>query len=569
MKIVKLDKRQDVASAIQTIRELKDSEIVFELEKGSPLLSSSSNLRLLKKTGEMLKKQVRVRTDDQIGRIMALKAEILDGSASDAKPNPVPTKIPAKVKRSDVKPRFSDILISKRGNTPIVMPKIQKAPTPATPLTSKGPVPKMVLKPTAYIRSAQNEFNPKATVSPKTSTIKKVGRSNFSKIFIVTMVVLVLVVFGLAVLLPTATITVYARSEPITRDVEVNVDKNATQINSTSMTVPGTLISREVTQTKNFPTTGTKVTGTKATGSVVIYNFTKEPLTLRASTTTLIANGKKFSFTQDATLIRPTAQIGTGSDQSVDPSSLTAPIPITAQDVGSDSNLPANTKFTIQNAALGNQSVNVYAINSAALAGGTSQTVQVLSQDDLNNAVTTLGATVAAQAQADLNSENNTSDTDVLSSGITQQVLAKTANKNVGDPATNFDMTMIAQVSGLSFKNDDVKQLIIQQINSVLSSDKYLLPDAKDTLTANFKNTNLPNGKGVLSVHYETVAAYKVDDSSMNKLLAGKSADEIKEILLAKPEIDRVDVEFSPFFVNKAPKLNGKIYIHTMLSQSS
>ncbi len=547
MRLIKLNKNQDISEAIQMVRNLKDDEVVFELVKGSPVLANSTNLKLLKKTGEALGKRVLVRTDDPTGRVLAMKADILEpmdrGTLKPARELGVP-----KVKRSDVKPRFSDILVPR---------KAPMKQTAARSLERPAEKPEQ----SSYLKSQQKflSTNPK----PKRSL-----RPSFSKIFVITMVVLVMVVFGLAVLLPQATITVYARSEPISRDTEISIDKSATAVDSSKLLIPAVPVSQEVTQTKNFPTTGTKQIGTNATGSVTIYNFTKNTLTLKAATTTLVANGKKFVFVKDATNIRPTARIGTGTDEAIDPTSLTPPVPVTAVDIGADSNLPAGTKFAIQNAALGNTQ-NVIAANDLAFTGGTSHSVQVMSQQDMDKAIASLTNSISVQAQSDLNSQNSSGDLQLLPQAVTQQVLAKTANKNVGDQTDNFDMTMIAKVSGLAFHQSDAKNLILQQIQSVLSSDKYLLPDAAQKLNATFKSIDLTKGVGVLSVHFETTAAYKVSENDMTKQLAGKTATQIKEILLAKPEIDRVDVEFSPFFVNKAPKFNGKIYVHTMLSQGS
>jgi cell division protein FtsL len=539
MRVIKLKKSDDIAAVIQIIKDLKDREVVFEMEKGSPLLSSSSNLRLIKKTGEVMGKKIRVRTDDPTGRILAIKAEVLEGDAESAMPATLQPMRP-RVRTTDIRPRFQDII----------------RPRPSAAIVPAAIEPDVE---STYIRSAQENIE-----IARPARVRRKGTS-LSKVFVVTMVVLVLVVFALAVLLPTANITIYARSEPISRDTEVIVDKSATKADAAKMVVPALIVSREVSQTKNFPATGTKNIGTKATGSVQLYNFTKNTLTLKSTTTVLLVNGKKFLFTKDITGLRPTATIGTGADAEVDSSSLIPPVSLIAELPGEDYNIAANTKFNIVNAALGNQ--NVYGVDTAAFAGGSTKTVKIVSQQDLDNAAASMTNSIAAQAEEDLKSENTGSDVKILPTGITKEVLAKTSNKNAGDTADAFDMTMIAKISGLSFRETDVKELAKNKITSVLSDDKYLLTDAQDSIIANFKSLDLTHGTGVLSVHYETIAAYRVDTTNLSQLLAGKNANEIKEILLTKPEIDRVDVEFAPFFVNKAPKLNGKIYIHNQLSQ--
>ena len=149
------------------------------------------------------------------------------------------------------------------------------------------------------------------------------------------------------------------------------------------------------------------------------------------------------------------------------------------------------------------------------------------------------------------------------------EILAKTANKNVGDAVDTFDMTLIAKVTGLGFKSDDVNSLVTAKINQVLSSDKYLLDNAQKQFTAEFKSIDIPSSHGVLAVHFNTTAAYKVDATNLVKILAGKNEMEIKEILLSKPEIDNVSVAFWPkWLTHKAPRFNGKIEIKTELSQT-
>src|SRR6185503_20524276 len=101
-KIIKLGRNEDVTAAIKHIKSLKDREVIFELEKGSPLLASSEGLRLIKKTGEVLGKSVKIETSDETGRMIARKAGMLNDDL-EAKS----VKISSRVARSDIKPRFS------------------------------------------------------------------------------------------------------------------------------------------------------------------------------------------------------------------------------------------------------------------------------------------------------------------------------------------------------------------------------------------------------------------------------------------------------------------------------
>lgn len=527
-KFVKLSKKDDIASVIRKIKDLKDKDIVFELPVGSGLLASSNNLKLMKRAGQVVGKNVAVvvPADDDMGKILARKAGVLHGQEDEVKPTP---RQQIRVARSDVKPRFSDIM----GARPVQRTvEVEEEPAKfALPsLKNIVRIPTVVAKPT----------------------------NNSMKYFMIGLVSLVLVLLALAIFLPQATIKVFARSEPVTRDFEINVDKNAVAVNNMTLTIPAKALDNDVSQTKSFTATGTKSDGAKAAGSVQIYNFTANTLTLKAATTTLTADGKKYFFTKDATGIRPTKGTPENPDQST-----TTTVQITAEQGGDSYNLPANTKFQIVNAALGNQ--NVYAVNSTVLTGGTSGAgTTVVSQQDLDKAAEDLSNEILNQLATDL-SESEGLPMVILPSGVRINILTKTASKQVGEAAESFSMTMIAKVTGLAFRQTDVTNMVIGKINEVLSADKYLLTENGQTkYTAEFKTIDFEKGSGVLAVHFDTVAAYKIDESNLKKLLSGKNESEIKEILMAKPEVDDVEVEFWPeWLVRKAPRINGKIYIQS------
>jgi hypothetical protein len=530
-KILKIGKKEDIAWAVKYIKNMRDREVVFELASESPLLKSSDNMKLMKRTAEALGKKITVATDDEIGMVLAKKAGVLHGNAE--------VHMPKGARRGGrvgvVKQQMSDM---ESATTIKVAPRVEKIRTTILPDIQMPDIQP------AEIIAKVNPFN---RISTKAT-----------KIIVVTSVLLVLAAFLVAVLLPAATITVFARSESITRDFEIAVDKNLAAADHTNLEVPGITVNKETSLTKRFNATGKVSAGEKATGNVVLYNFTPNTLTLRASTTTLVANGKKYFFTQDATGIR-----STNSENS--PS--TGNIAIVAELPGDDYNLPAGTKFEIQNAALGNQ--NVYAKNSVALAGGTTaaDSATSVSQRDFDEAGIVLLNEIVAKTAAEL-SEEHKGVVRLVDSGITKEILAQTSSVEINEQAETFDVTVIARISGIAIKESDVTDLVVSKINEVLSADKYLPENSKRNFTASFKSLDQATGRGVLAVHFETGVAYKVQSEDLNKLLTGKNESEIKEILLSKPEVDTVDVKFWPeWLTHKAPRLSSKIKINTVIAE--
>lgn len=543
-RLVKLTKTDQIVDVIKKIKNLKSDEVVFEFPAGSELFKNPHNFSLIKKSATAMGKTVIIRTSDPAGMSVAAKAGLLTDDTG------VPVAAPVKTVTKKVK--FKDIGANS------LRPSAAGA-------ASTSPVRTQTLRPRGG-NVGRDVVIPHADGGNKRRfKLKFPGiSSTFSKFFVLGVVVMILIVFGVAVLLPQAQITVYARSEPIVRDFEISVSTDTRTINSDTLTIPGIEINKEVSHTKNFPATGVKLSGEKATGRIQLYNFTKNTLTLRAATTTLIVDGKRYSFAQDVTGLRPTARIGQGGEQEIDESSLIPPVAIVAQEVGSEYNIGADLRMELQNAALG--VADVYAETVGAVTGGSSTETKVVSQEDIDKATETMQGELAALAEEELSATPANNDLKILSDAVQSEVLAKTANREVDEEAETFDMTIIARVTGIGFNENDAKELVVDKINTVLSEDKYLLDDGRDTLNATFKAVNVEAGTGVLAVNYRTTAAYRVENSNLSSMLAGKNAMEIQEILLTRPEIDRVDIIFSPFFVNKAPRYNGKIYIETLQS---
>src|SRR3989344_9141757 len=123
----------------------------------------------------------------------------------------------------------------------------------------------------------------------ETSAIKNPSvRSRTYARIIAAVLVAAMVLFVLGyVFLPAAEVRVWARSEPVTRDVEIKLDKSLPEPDLATMSVPAISLDREVSGSKNFPASGSKNVGKSASGFVSIYNFSKTALVLKSQTTTL------------------------------------------------------------------------------------------------------------------------------------------------------------------------------------------------------------------------------------------------------------------------------------------
>jgi hypothetical protein len=72
---------------------------------------------------------------------------------------------------------------------------------------------------------------------------------------------------------------------------------------------------------------------------------------------------------------------------------------------------------------------------------------------------------------------------------------------------------------------------------------------------------DINNGILGLSAHYESSASYDLDIGDIRPKIAGKSKEEVSELLLSRPEVDRVDITLSPSWQTSIPRFQAKIKV--------
>ena len=373
---------------------------------------------------------------------------------------------------------------------------------------------------------------------------------------VLILAVVAVVTMGL-VFLPEATIRVEARSEPVTRDFEIRVDKSRAQVSAEDMAVPASYIETEITDQKTFPATGTKNVGKKASGFVYIYNFSKTTLILKTQTTVLTANGRQYVFTQDVSGIRPTARIGL-EDEEVDPTSLIPPVPLVAENPGEEYNLPAGTRLEIQNEAFGSQPKLLYAIVAEDVSGGSTKQLKVVTQSDIDGSYDALFRDIVSKAKTDLAGQNPGAK--ILDNALSAEIVEKQTPAAAGTEAADFTSSMKLKIRALAYDETQVLDLASERIKRLLPETKVLIPN-DHRIGSQFANVNLDAGTGILVTHFEGQVFYKLDEAELLEKVRGKTVDEIREILLSQPEINAIEIKLAPFWVKKAPKLKGKTKI--------
>jgi hypothetical protein len=529
----------DVSKAVSRIKRERAAELTLVFPKNSWLISDPVNLKLLKKHTDMLGKYISIMTMDAKGRQFAAEVgfevknmDYIKAAGHSMDLASRPAEKPTLTKASAIN------IIQKQPNQAKVLPLPQALP-------AQPPTAAIILQAKKIKKQPRKIFNFKAN--------KKIWQST-AGIILLLLILLAVFVF------PSANIIVYARSQPISRDLQISVDKSALQANSQQLIIPGVLIDEQEQAILPFNATGQLNIGNKARGPIQIYNFTGKILKLNAKTTLLTAATKTYHFSTDLSGIKPSRYFGGSRD--VDPASLTPPVEVVADQSGEDSNLPAGTRFEIHNDVLGTLPQLLYAVNSMPIDGGTSRFRTIISANDLDQASKGLNSTILSSAKQQLlNSKNLT----ILDSGENLQISNTSFDKKANDQAQSFNGTASGHLTALAFDATILTKLVEQRINLTLDTDKYLVTGSKESIKYEFKNVDLFAGTGVLNVHFESTIASKIDTVGIADKIIGQSSSQIKELLLSDPNIDAVDISLSPFWVRSVPRFSGRVHVSAEL----
>lgn len=560
MKTIYLNLEDDVAKTVRKIKAFKGEEMVLVIPKDSYLLGDSINLRLLKKQVDMLKAKVYILTMDPTGQMYAREA----GFGLKRLP---------KVGRST---SFSDI---RRGSNiepevPVAAPVLRKAPVVRPQVKSASPKIN-----SSKVHNLRNE-TPRARVKEKFNEEKdgwlapskesiRSGRDNLfmpregdnSRVpkkhsywkWAVTFVVVSVLVVAILVLavLPSANVTVYAKAQSVSRDLELTIDGNAASVDASKLVLPATSVEQTKSVSSSFTVNGKKEVGAKAQGRVAIYNLTGSAMNLRASTTTLTVGSKVYYFSEDQNNITAL------KDANSDSNATTANV--IASDGGEGYNLPAGTRMEINNQSFGSQPQRLFAKTVTQLIGGSSRFVSVISQEDITAAQQQL----VAKAVEDINS-GLANGRKLTTGAYTVEITNFVTDKPEATETTNFNASADITIRGLAFTEGDLKNMVRGRLQQTLGTDKTLQDQALDKVVYKINSYDFPTALMQLSIHYESQAQPTIDENKLISLLSGKSEEQASDILLTNPDIQRVQIKLAPTWQKSFPRVTSKIHIEVV-----
>ena len=529
---------EQVTSALQKIKRTGSDDVLVVAPKGARILSSLTTLKLLKSHIDKVGKTVHFATADAKGAVLLRRV----GFALEG-------KMPKELSES---PRGGSRLSISMGDI-VGKKKTQKAESsPSKPVKIRQQESKkMQERELSHLIGPQDaggkDFSVPGHTKPKFPHYTKYIVSAAGAFLII----LVLVLF----VLPRAEITVTSRSESISRDLEMLVDSRAENVNSQDLIVPGIIVEEELTESMTFTSTGKKSVGKQAAGSVRIRNFSNNSLILRKETTRLEIDGKVYRLQEDIGGLRPTGRTGTGENDPVDESTLTAAVPIIADQPGVEYNVSQGTRFEVINEVFGHQPEILFAVNdSAPVSGGTDEFVDIVAEEDIVGARQAVNDGIIERLAKTMSADQR-----ITKNGVVIEVLEEALSHPVGTEAGQFQLTIAAKARALAFNETQVESVIADRIIRLLPENKHLVQSETQDLEATYVSLDLGTGAGTLRATYRSIIQYTVNREFLQNGLRGKKETEVKEILLSRPEVQSVEIKLWPFWVKSVPAIGGKV----------
>lgn len=598
MKPIYLEPDEEITSVIDKLKELSDHKVAVVVPKNGTLFQSLINLKLLAKQAKEQGKEVVIVSTNRVGQRLAQQVgfttynslggvapEPTKAEAPKAKPA-TPAAAPIVIDGVQVNQYNPDVpvaaaeLVEQTAGETILEPAAALAEEPAIatpnePVTIDEGEARPEPEP-AGIDEPNEATSPQSEPEkmPEVSTPIGVGAVDHGELPPIiprsihvaapkepfkmpwkwvgigsAVALLLLIVIYLFLPKATVTLTLAATAVNPTQDLMVTT-KQATGFDNT---IAGNLLTSDQSDKKPITATGTKDIGTKATGMITLFNkASSAPVTLSAGTK-ISASSKDFTLDKPVTI--PGASVSGGS---VVPGQATGNI--TANVAGDPANLKDAT-FTISG-----QPALVY--GQGTTAGGTTKTVTVLSQTDVDGAVNALKTDLTAKATDDI--KGKAAKQTVLDGSSWLTVTSQTVDQAVGAQVSSANVSMAVEAGEISFDQTAANNAIKAVAAKSVKNGQELIIPADKPIALTFKSLADDKTAMTITASLNGFIVAKIDKTAVAKAVAHHSKTGAINLVKTQFQATDVTVTFRPgWWPGQLPFLRQAIQIEYGFNQTA
>ena len=343
--------------------------------------------------------------------------------------------------------------------------------------------------------------------------------------------------------LPKVSILIKTDTQTQDTNPSITVDTDAKDVDTENLTTPGTFDEIKKTDTQTAPATGQKDIGDKASGQLTANDCS-------SVSGTTIGKGARFTsssgkvFTNDSQFTTTLANVG-GS------LCWTSTFDVTATKGGKSYNI-APTSYT-------NSLLADYDISGGQMSGGTSEIVKVISQADIDSAKDKL-ADDSDEAKEELQKALEEAGLVAMVDTFTPGKASVKATPAVDKEGDTVNLSSTTAYSMLGVKRENLQKLIDESLKSDIDTNNQAIQDYGFD-KAKFSVTSKKGKQYSVSVQATVTIGPKLDIDDIKRRVAGKKRGDIQNDIGSVPGVKEVIVDYSPFWVAKAPNKPAKISV--------
>ena len=355
-----------------------------------------------------------------------------------------------------------------------------------------------------------------------------------------------------------ATIRVLPRKDVLVFQKDIIASENINQVMSFSGQIPAKIFSLSKITRDKFLASGEKEIKKKAKGEIVIYNrYSSRSQPLVATTRFETKDGKIFR------LIKPTIIPGAKVENGKIIANSTKAL-VEADQPGSNYNIQP-TDFTIPGFKGSSKYKGFYAKSFQSMKGGEITKVKVVTTKDIQQAFGKLKKNFSdnsSKMKEDILQEIP-NDYKILNNKANYTRGEIICSAKAGDETDQFDCHQKETIEVIAFKENDLFTLF-EKINQDFLKEKIILKNQSkidySMIIYDFKHHQVS-----FNIKVNLVAASKINQDKLRNDLLGKTKEQVRQIIIKNyPEIERIEVNFWPIWIQKVPENTKRVKIEQL-----
>ncbi len=360
--------------------------------------------------------------------------------------------------------------------------------------------------------------------------------------------------------IPKAQIDIYLKPKNLEKEIKLTVDTQIKQVSIENNIIPGSFKEIEIQGSKAKQPTGKKLVGKPAKGKIVIYNKTSLAKNFSADTILIGPDKLAFKLDEDILIASKSAQISDDGEQVTYGKSVAN---VTAVSIGSEFNLAADAQLSFKEYPSSLYSATV----DGGLTGGESQEITAVSKEDQEILLQELTEELRMKAKEEVGSKSS-SEERVLEDSITVEILEKDFSHEEGEEAENLNLTLNVKFIFLTFKNNDLNQLILMQIADIVPPNFSFNDKNTDIIVG---QVDIDENQAHLSTTIKAQLVPQVDKEALRQDIKGRYPEVIQEYFETLPNFSHADIKISPKLptkLNTLPRIIKNINIEIKIEDN-